>query len=222
MQTMRKSVEIASALEQEIHLGRFVPGEVIDENDIANRFSVSRTPVREALLNLSAAGLVELQRGRGAVVIGTSLDAVFEAYEILANSLGFACELAAMRMTPFQRAELRAVAARMRTAAAKKERDDFIALDGELHDAILQGAKNSLLTRLVNDCKRRIAAVRALSIRSHKTLDHILPELEKIVEAIADGDAAGARAAFQEHMTLRGEGAQKLIAHWQTLQKRSA
>ncbi|MCB5945518.1 GntR family transcriptional regulator [Acidocella sp. KAb 2-4] len=218
----RKPIEIADALERAILCGEFAAGELINEPELATKFGVSRTPVREALLNLSAAGLVELKRGTGAIVVGVSLDTIFEAYEVLANALGFACALAAERMTPFQRAALQDIVAEMRRNVSKDARERYIVLDEQLHEAILEGAKNAMLARQVRECKRRIAAVRQLSMRSHESVEHIVPELERVVAAIADGDPKAARAALEEHINLRGSGAQRLVAHWRKLTESEA
>jgi DNA-binding GntR family transcriptional regulator len=218
----RKSVEIAEQLETEILRGQFAPGELLNEPELAERFGVSRTPIREALLNVSATGLVELKRGAGAIVVGITLDTLFEAYEVLANSLGFACALAAERMSQRQRAELQGIVAEMAANVSEATRERYIELDERLHEAILAGAGNSLLGLQVRKCKRRIAAVRYQSMRSHPTVAHIVPELESVVAAIVAGDARAARAALEEHVSVRGDGAQKLMAHWQTLQKSAA
>ncbi len=218
----RKSIEIADALEAAILSGEFPPGELLNELELAKRFEVSRTPVREALLNLSASGIVDLVRGKGAVVIGISLDTLFEAYEALANSLGFACALAAERMTPLQRAELEHIVEEMAANTTEASRERYIQLDEMLHDTILEGAKNAILGRQVRACKRRITAVRTLSMRSHKSVEHIVPELQRVVRAIGAGDAAKARAALEAHVNLRGDGAQKLMAHWKNLNQHAA
>lgn len=218
----RKSIEIADALEAAILSGEFPQGVLLNELELARRFDVSRTPVREALLNLSATGMVELVRGKGAVVVGISLDTLFEAYEVLANSLGFASALAAERMTPLQRAELQNIVDEMAANTNQARRERYIELDEQLHDAILDGAKNAILARQVRACKRRISAVRTVSMRSHKSVEHIVPELQRVVRAILAGDAAEARTAVEEHVSLRGDGAQKLLIHWKSLNQSAA
>jgi DNA-binding GntR family transcriptional regulator len=218
----RKSIEIAGALEAAVLRGEFEAGTLINELELAKQFDVSRTPVREALLKLSATGLVELKRGAGAIVVGISLDTIFEAYEVLANALGFACALAAERMTSFQRAELRNIVNEMGQNAGEDHRDRYIELDEQLHEAILEGAKNSMLARQVRECKRRISAVRHLSMRSHKTVEHIVPELVRVVDAITAQDPEAARHALTEHVALRGDGAQKLMAEWRKLTRPAA
>ena len=213
----RKSVEIAGELEQAILRGEFAPGELLNEIELSERFGVSRTPVREALLNLSAAGLVELESGRGAVVVGITLDTVFEAYEVLANSLGFASALAAERMTPRQRAELQDIVEEMSITTGQKVRERYIELDEALHEKILEGCGNVLLGYQIRRCKARIAAVRQSSMRSHKSVEHIVPEIARVVDAILARDAEAARAALIAHVAVRGDGAQRLMAEWRNL-----
>lgn len=222
MRMTRKSIEIANELEAAILRGEFAPGILLNEPELSERFGVSRTPIREALLNLSAAGLVELERGRGAVVIGISLDTVFEAYEVLANSLGFACALAADRMSPRQRAELQGLVEEMASNTDGKSRERYIELDEALHEKILEGCGNALLALQVRRCKARIAAVRQSSMKSHKTVEHIVPEIEKVVEAIVARDAEAARTALNAHVALRGDGAQRLMAQWRNLNPKAA
>ena len=141
---------------------------------------------------------------------------------MLANSLGFACALAAERMTPRERAALSNIVAEMKGNVCEATREKYIELDEQLHDAILEGAKNELLGRQVRACKRRIAAVRTLSMKSHKSVAHIVPELELVVNEIAVGKASEARAALEAHVNLRGDGAQRLMAHWRNLNTRAA
>jgi DNA-binding GntR family transcriptional regulator len=222
MRMTRKSIEIANELEAAILRGEFAPGVLLNEPELSARYGVSRTPIREALLNLSAAGLVELERGRGAVVVGISLDTVFEAYEVLANSLGFACALAAERMNHRQRAELQGVVDEMGRNTSGKTRDRYVELDEALHEKILEGCGNALLGLQVRRCKSRIAAVRQSSMRSHKTVEHIVPEIVKVVDAIVVRDAEGARAALNAHVGLRGDGAQRLMADWRDLNPKAA
>jgi DNA-binding GntR family transcriptional regulator len=218
----RKSVEIAGELEQAILRGEFAPGELLNEIELSERFGVSRTPVREALLNLSAAGLVELESRRGAVVVGITLDTVFEAYEVLANSLGFASALAAERMSPRQRAELQDIVEEMSIATGQKVRERYIELDEALHEKILEGCGNVLLGYQIRRCKARIAAVRQSSMRSHKSVEHIVPEITRVVDAILARDAEASRAALIAHVAVRGDGAQRLMAEWRNLNPKVA
>lgn len=210
----RKSVEIANAIEREILSGQFKAGEVMDEMALAERFSASRTPVREALLSLSATGLVELQRGKGAVVVGVSLERIFETYEVLAELMGFAAYLSAKRLPPMQKAHIEALHEEIGEIAAREDREAYQKVDSQFHDAILHGCGNSVLIRQVTECERTISAVRRASIESRESLDGMYNEHEGIVSALRTGDADAARNAMREHLQLRSGGATRLMASW--------
>lgn len=211
----RKSIQIANTLEREILSGSFASGQVIDEMALAERFSTSRTPVREALLNLSATGLVELESGRGAVVIGVSLDRIFESYEVLAEMMGFAAALATKRMTPMNIASLMALHQQMKQYTGKEHRDEYRRFDHRFHHAVLEGCGNSVLIQQVHQCERTISAVRRASIESHESLQEMYAEHERIIAAMQSGDSEEARRAMRDHLQLRSSGANNLITAWQ-------
>ncbi len=217
----RKSLEIAKTLERDILAGKFAPGELMDEMALARRFEASRTPVREALLNLSATGLVELQRGRGAVVVGVSLERIFDTYEVLAELMGFAACLSAKRLTPLQRANLEALHEDIGRVAGNDSREDYQRLDARFHDALVHGCGNSVLIHQITECERTISAVRRASIESYESLDGMYNEHQGIVDAIRRGDAEAARNAMREHLQLRSGGATRLMASWRAQDKTS-
>lgn len=211
----RRLDEITSTLEKEILSGDFAIGETINEVAVAERFGVSRTPVREALLKLSTTGLLKLVPGRGAVIVGISLQRVFDSYEVLSELQGMAAMLATKRMTSFSLAQLLAIHDEMRACVKADDRDEYELLDTRFHDLITQNAANSVLVEHIEDCKRVVAAVRHASIESHATLDSVYTEHEHLITAIRNGDAEAARQAMRDHIKLRGSVASKLIATWQ-------
>ena len=92
---MRRAETLREALEQDIVTGKFRPGDRLDEQSLAARFEVSRTPIREALMQLASTGLVELQARRGAFVASLSFKDVVERFEVMAGLEGMCGALAA-------------------------------------------------------------------------------------------------------------------------------
>ena len=103
---MRRADALRDQLEQDIVTGALRPGERLDEQSLAARFGVSRTPIREALMQLASAGLVELQPRRGAFVASLSLQEVIERFEVMAALEGACGALAARRITEDERLAL--------------------------------------------------------------------------------------------------------------------
>ena len=93
-----QAIQIKQALEQEIVVGQLPPGKRLDEVQLAERFQVSRTPIREALQLLAANGLVQRFPRRGAFVTEIGIDSLIEMFEVMAELEGMCGRLAARRM----------------------------------------------------------------------------------------------------------------------------
>ena len=104
-----RAEELRLQLADEIVRGVLPPGSALDETDIARRFYVSRTPVREALRQLVASGLVEARAHRGAVVAQPSPDRLTEMFEAMAELEALCAGLASERMSPADRQKLEAI-----------------------------------------------------------------------------------------------------------------
>src|SRR4030088_736492 len=101
-----RAEELRLQLADEIVRGALPPGAALDETDIARRFKVSRTPVREALRQLAASGLVETRAHRGAVVARPSIERLTGMFEAMAELEALCAGLAGERMSPAERHRL--------------------------------------------------------------------------------------------------------------------
>ncbi len=113
--------QLRRTLEEEIFTGRLKPGDRLDEQSLAQRFSVSRTPVREALRQLSASHLIEVRPRQGAVVAVITLPRLIEMFEVMAELEGMCARLAARRMTDDERSELQNVVTEAESFAERVE-----------------------------------------------------------------------------------------------------
>src|SRR5258707_9011850 len=120
-----RAEELRLQLADEIVRGVLAPGSALDETDIARRFSVSRTPVREALRQLVANGLVEARAHRGAVVARPSIERLTGMFEAMAELEAMCASLAAERMTPAERHRLEAIHEELRVLSYTGNPDRF-------------------------------------------------------------------------------------------------
>ena len=97
---MRRADALRDTQEDEIMVGQLATGIRLEEVALANRFGVSRTPMREALLQLAAAGLIETQPRRGAVVARIGPQRLQDMFEVLVELEAMAARLAARRVVP--------------------------------------------------------------------------------------------------------------------------
>ncbi|MDP7628873.1 MAG: GntR family transcriptional regulator, partial [SAR202 cluster bacterium] len=108
---MRKSFaeNIIATLSKEILDGSYMPGEKLEEQVLADSFGVSRTPIREALRTLSSMGLVETRNRRGFKVSEVSIEELTQMFEMTGEIEALCARLAAQRMTPIERTELKKI-----------------------------------------------------------------------------------------------------------------
>lgn len=190
-------------LEELIVSGEFAPGERLDERALAQRFNVSRTPVREALNRLSSSGLV-VNRGRqSAYVAAISVAELFQTFEVMAQLEGLCAKLAAQRMTETEREELVTLARSFEPTQNAPDVREYMALNEKFHHLIYHGAHNSVLEELVLQVYRRVARYRRFTLRANGKIKESAKEHRATAEAIYKGEAEEARRAMEYHIDIR-------------------
>jgi DNA-binding GntR family transcriptional regulator len=166
--TATKVDEIALLLENAIVSGELAPGTVLRQDQLSEELGVSRTPVREALRQVAAVGLVTLEANRGARVRSLSAEELAETFVIRAQLEGLAAELAIPLMTRADLADLRAAGRRFADVTQQlrvyKDADlalasrwltvDWVAANGQFHDVVLRAARSPLLARMAKSVRR--------------------------------------------------------------------
>ena len=125
---------IRESLENEIIAGDLQPGDRLDEPHLTRRFVASRTPVREALVELASIGLVKMPPHRSAVVAEVSVHQVIQMYEVLAELEGLCARLAARRMTVEERENIENLHREIGRLIDKNDRDAFPELNKKFQD----------------------------------------------------------------------------------------
>ena len=201
-----RAEELRLQLADEIVRGVLPPGSALDETDIARRFSVSRTPVREALRQLVASGLVEARAHRGAVVAQPSLDRLTEMFEAMAELEALCAGLAAERMPPADRQKLEAIHEELRVLSHAGNPERFHEVNERFHNAIYAGSQNGYIAEMTLATRVRVQPFRRAQFRNLGRLAKSHAEHDRVVVAIMRGDKAGAAAAMRAHIELvRGE-----------------
>jgi len=187
------------------------PGELVVENELARRFGVSKTPVREALALLEQDGLVSVLPRRGYLVTAVTAADVYEMFEVRAALEGTAAELAATRMTAEDLERLEGLnnprEALLREGGLRLGRhamQQLLDYNRQFHLTIAAAARNGrllkLIRRVLDDGMRLIA------------IGYVANEHDEILAALRAGDPVRARAAMVNHVlmtqerVLKGEG----------------
>ncbi|RKN05926.1 GntR family transcriptional regulator [Streptomyces radicis] len=216
--------DLAGRIRGRIMSGEIAIGAQLRQAELAADFGVSRTPVREALRQLQSGGLIEVLPNRGAVVRVPAPWEVREAYEVRAELEALAAARAVSRITGEQMEELRRVNQEMYDHSVAESRGEPVGLpvsqgdNDRFHTLIADISGNARLAKVVNDVNetfpRNVSAQLIVSDTRHR--DENFREHERIVAALAAGDAEAAAAEMREHVVKAGEQ----LAEW--YEKRSS
>jgi DNA-binding GntR family transcriptional regulator len=201
-QKVTRAEELRLQLADEIVRGVLAPGAALDETDIARRFSVSRTPVREALRQLAASGLIDARAHRGAVVARPSVERLTGMFEAMGELEALCAGLAAERMTPVERQRLEAVHEELRVLSYAGNPDRFHEVNERFHNTIYAGSQNAYIAEMTLATRVRVQPFRRAQFRNLGRLAKSHAEHDRVVVAIMRGDRTGAAAAMRAHIEL--------------------
>jgi DNA-binding GntR family transcriptional regulator len=183
--------------------GRYPSGSRLKEEAIARELSLSRSPVREALRRLEAAGLVELTPNSGARVWSWSEGELLEISQMRAMLEGYAAELAASKAGGEEMAELMRLADVMERAIADTDRPDLEALTGAnlaFHRVIAGAAGNSRLAHMVESLHSVPLVIRKFALFDRERLARSAAHHREIIAALAARDAAWSGSIMRTHI----------------------
>ena len=206
------SDRLLKRLRAEIDGGTLAPGDRIDEQTLATRFAVSRTPAREALLKLAASGAVRMVPRRGAVVTGISAAQANGMVEVLVALEAEAAGLAARRMPAAQRRLLVSLHAEAATAVEQLDSGRYLANNLAFHAAIYEGAANIYLTEQIAGARRGMRFYHRSSLAQPARIRASWQEHVAVVAAIEAGDEVQARCAMRQHVLFGGKVFSDMLA----------
>lgn len=181
------------------------PGTVLSRTELAARFGLSQTPIRDALQRLGEEGLVDIFPQHATVVRPIEVALAREAH-FLRNAIELEVVLTlASRPDPALIAKLRSNLARQRLVAAEDDLHEFTLADQAMHQMMYVAAGVPNLWQMVRSQSGHIDRLRRLDLPSPGKLERVLGDHTALVEAIERGDGAGAQAVLRRHLsgTLR-------------------
>jgi DNA-binding GntR family transcriptional regulator len=189
---------VAAELRRLIQSGELAPGTRLRQTEIADRFGVSTTPVREAFASLAREGLVRQDAHRGVVVFEPSQSELEENYEIRCALEGLATELAASRLDADDLAHLGALVDQMRRAGD----EDVPALNHAFHTRIYAATGRPRLTEMIQSLREVAASYLAMTVRTTdpRYRTEVQDEHDLIVAALRAGDGKRAGRLMRAHL----------------------
>jgi DNA-binding GntR family transcriptional regulator len=187
-------------ISDEIVRGDLAPGIPLDETELAQRFNVSRTPVREAIRLLVASGLVDARPHRSAVVARPDKGQLVGMFEALCELEMICAGLCAERMTKPERASLKRLHEALRLTVEGGETLRYYELNLDFHSAIYAGSHNAYLEKITTETRARIAPFSRAQFTTLGRLQKSYTEHEAVVAAILAGNRLEAAAAMRHHI----------------------
>jgi DNA-binding GntR family transcriptional regulator len=211
-----RSTEVAYQwLRQRILDNEYAPGTQILEQALADQIGISRTPVREALIELQQDGLVEIVPRHGVRILPLSPDDMREIYAILTNLEPMAAEeLALRRPSPALIAPLVEACDAMEAAVASADRAAWAKADEKFHLALLELCGNRRLTGIVMAMWDQAHRARMFTLKLRPLPVESTREHRAALEAILAGDAVKAREIYRAHRQRGGDELMKLIERY--------
>lgn len=191
-------------LADDIVRGVLAPGSALDEFEIARRFAVSRTPVREAIRLLAASGLVELRPHRAALVARPGNEQLAGMFETMAELEALCAGFSAERMAAGERRALEDIHERLRKLIQSGDPQQYHEVNEAFHAAIYAGAHNAYLAEMTLTTRARVQPFRRAQFRNMGRLAKSHLEHGCVVEAILRGNKDGAAAAMRAHIVTVG------------------
>ncbi len=201
-QTLRE--KILETIREAILKGNLKPGEKVAEPELAERFGISRTPIREAFRQLESEGYLTVIPRKGAVVAALSERDVQEFYAIKSILEGYAAELASNKLTDKELDKLEAINDKLRQLAADGDVKNFFRVHNEFHETFIKAADNSKLFELIQQLGMKFNRLRMASLSVSGRMDFSVEEHDKLLEAFRRRDGKAAEDLVKKTAAIGG------------------
>ena len=191
---------VAARLRSMVFERQLAPGQWIDEKALAEAWSVSRTPLREALKVLAAEGLVELVPQRGCRVIELSDEDADDLFPVMALLEGRCAHEAVAKAGAADIAELQRLHAELERHAAAHDVDGYYRANHVFHSRVQALADNRWLDRSTGDLRKFLRLLRGRQLNLPGRIDVSIAEHRELIAAFEQRDAARAEQAMHDHL----------------------
>ncbi|QIQ01659.1 GntR family transcriptional regulator [Streptomyces liangshanensis] len=193
---------VLEAVRHQILTGGLPPGQPLVEADLAARFGVSKTPVREALKTLAGSGLVVMSQYKGVTVRAVDAAMAREVYDVR-----LLLEPEALRRSVAAAAPFDAAADALVRAGAAADAAERSLANRDFHRALYLSCGNPLLVRMLDEVSDQAALVATVAWSADATWEREAAEHHDVLRRARAGDAEGAAGALHDHIARFVRGA---------------
>lgn len=211
--------QVYQILKDDICEGRFVPGQWLQENDLAERLNVSRSPIREALRQLASDGLVVEIPNKGVFVKEFTPSDIEEVYDMRVLLEDYAINKLHNNLRSEDKQALINCLNELERLHAERDLRAYTDLDAQLHNLLIKLSGNSLLESMYGRIHYITQRFRIYSLASQQRFNESLDEHRELVHCLLTNSTAMAHAINQRHLQLARD---KILEHLAEQQKKSA
>ena len=208
----RTADKLISDIRKEVSSGILKPGDQLEVNALAERFGVSRTPIREAIRTLVESGVLETRPRKGSFVRVLSAKQLLDLFQVAAELEGMACRLAALSLTKENVEAIERGLAKCTQAAKFQNNAEYAMANLDFHTAIHNASGNDWLIEQLRQLQINLNSYRTMPYEIRGRLNKSTDEHKIICDAILSGDGEHACNLMRDHMMLQGKRLPSIIA----------
>lgn len=192
--------QVANRLRRLIQSGLMQPRERLNEVELAERFGISRTPLREAIKILATEGLLDLLPNRGARVACFSEAEIDEMLVVIAALEATGGEIACREIGVEEFGAIEAMNARMGRAYEENDEPEYFKLNRLIHEAIIRASRNATLEGVYATLSGRIQRARFAAHKTPEQWRQAMQDHDRMVESLRARDAEALGRLLREHV----------------------
>jgi len=208
----RTADKLISDIRNEVSSGILKPGDQLEVTALAERFGVSRTPIREAIRTLVESGVLETRPRKGSFVRVLSAKQLLDLFQVAAELEGMACRLAALSLTKENVEAIESGLAKCTQAAEFQNNVEYAMANLDFHTAIHNASGNDWLIEQLRQLQINLNSYRTMPYEIRGRLNKSTDEHKIICDAILSGDGEHACNLMRDHMMLQGKRLPSIIA----------
>ena len=208
----RTADKLISDIRKEVSSGILKPGDQLEVTALAERFGVSRTPIREAIRTLVESGVLETRPRKGSFVRVLSAKQLLDLFQVAAELEGMACRLAALSLTKENVEAIESGLAKCTQAAEFQNNVEYAMANLDFHTAIHNESGNDWLIEQLRQLQINLNSYRTMPYEIRGRLKKSTDEHKIICDAILSGDGEHACNLMRDHMMLQGKRLPSIIA----------
>jgi len=208
----RSADKLISDIRKEVSSGILKPGDQLEVTALAERFGVSRTPIREAIRTLVETGVLETRPRKGSFVRVLSAKQLLDLFQVAAELEGMACRLAALSLTKENVEAIECGLTKCIQAAEVQNNAEYAMANLDFHTAIHNASGNDWLIEQLRQLQINLNSYRTMPYEIRGRLNKSTDEHKIICDAILSGDGEHACNLMRDHMMLQGKRLPSIIA----------